>query len=362
MRVFLVSILAATAVLLLSGYAAAPDPPAAPPEARAPAGVTTFPRARKIKVPSAFRAEVYARGLTHPTAMAFGPNGLLYVTEDTGLVVVARPNSTRPRVFARNFPTPLGLAWKDDLLFVSAQGRIERMRLQSAKPVGRRRIVTGLPFDRHQQNNIVVRAGRLYFGSGSTCDVCTESDRRSATILSIRPDGSGLRVVARGLRNPYGVAVNPATGKLFASVNGQDNISSTEPAEMLVRIESGAKYGWPTCRPSWSRKRMVGSCAGVTRPIAYLEPHSAAGSIAFPEGTVFPSGFRSGVFVALWGQYYSTRWGRKVKFVSLPSRRVRQFASGFAHPLALTFDAEGALLVADWGRGTIYRIQARGKP
>jgi glucose/arabinose dehydrogenase len=39
---------------------------------------------------------------------------------------------------------------------------------------------------------------------------------------------------------------------------------------------------------------------------------------------------------------------------------VTKFASGFDHPLALAVDRSGALLVADWGRGVIYRIQSRG--
>jgi hypothetical protein len=43
------------------------------------------------------------------------------------------------------------------------------------------------------------------------------------------------------------------------------------------------------------------------------------------------------------------------------ARRVSVFASGFAHPLALLVDHRGGLLIADWGRGTVYRIQARGR-
>lgn len=37
------------------------------------------------------------------------------------------------------------------------------------------------------------------------------------------------------------------------------------------------------------------------------------------------------------------------------------FADGFEHPLALAVDPLGALLVADYGRGLVYRIQAEGK-
>ena len=38
------------------------------------------------------------------------------------------------------------------------------------------------------------------------------------------------------------------------------------------------------------------------------------------------------------------------------------FASGFVHPLAVAVDARNGLLVADHGRGVVYRIQQEGKP
>jgi glucose/arabinose dehydrogenase len=350
-----------------------PEPrEAAPAVSRqaAPQPRIRFPRARRIRVPTGFRAEVYARGLTRPTAMAYGPDGRLYVTQETGEVVVVRPRSTRPLVLASGFPTPLGLAWRGRALFVSAQGRLVRLRLVGRWLSGRRAIVTHLPFGLHQQDNVVVAPnGRLLVGSGSTCNACREDDRRSAAILSVRPDGSGLRVVATGLRNPFGLALHPKTKRLYVSVNGRDDLptpDSPEPAELLVRIEPGAHYGWPECWPSARRKRLVGDCDGVEQPVAYLEPHSSADGFAFYTGDTFPARFRHAIFIALWGQYESRRYGRRVDLVTLSedgSRgRVRPFARGFEHPLAVVVDPRGALLVADWGRGTIYRIQARGAP
>ena len=339
---------------------------AVPKPAPEPETAAALPRATAITVPSAFRAEIYARGLNHPTAMAFGPDGRLYVTEDVGKVVRVGPGTRRPGVMLSGLPTPLGLAWIGHRLFVSEQGRLDRFTLASGRLGGRHPLIRGLPYGRHQQDNVVVGPdGRLYFGSGSTCDACTESDRRSAAVLSIKPDGTGFRIVARGLRNPYGLAFRPGTNRLFATVNGRDdlpNASAPEPAEMLVRVQQGAFYGWPACWPSWLQKRMRGPCTGVTRPVAYLETHSSADGIAFATGTAFPEKYRAGAFVALWGQYLSHAHGRRVVFVALPSGRVTRFAGGFAHPLALAFDGKGALLVADWERGTIYRIQRRGTP
>jgi glucose/arabinose dehydrogenase len=304
--------------------------------------------ATAIHVPAGYHATVYARGLDHPTAMAFGPDARLYVTEDVGNVVTVAKAGARPAPFAGALRTPLGLAWKGSTLYVSEMGRMEAFGLHG----GRRVVVRNLPFGRHQQDAIVVgRDGRLYFGSGSTCDACREKSRLSAAILSVLPSGKGLRVVASGLRNPYGLVADPRTGRLYASVNGQDELGQNEPAEMVVAVRSGANYGWPRCWPSWATKGLSGSCAGVTPPIAYLQPHSSADGTAYWNGSLY---------VAEWGEYLSHAHGRRVvRFTLSPAGKagpVTTFATGLPHPLALTPAADGSLLLADWQLGTIYRI------
>jgi glucose/arabinose dehydrogenase len=306
---------------------------AGPPEPR-------FPRARGIEVPAGFRAEVYARGLRQPTALAWGPRGRLYAAENGGRVVLVRPDDRRPRTVADGFEVPLGLTWFRGHLYVSAQGTLYR----DGEP-----IVTGLPHGLHQQDNVVPGPdGRLYFGSGSTCNACVEKDPRSAAILSVKRDGSDLRVVATGLRNPFGLLWHEGT--LYASVNGRDDLGEWNPAEMVVRVESGADYGWPGCWPDWATKRLAGpECRGVAEPFAYLEPHSSADGMAV---------WRGDLYVAQWGEYDDDLHGRRVVRVDLETGRVRRFADGFVHPLALAVDRWGALLVADWETGVIYRIRA----
>jgi glucose/arabinose dehydrogenase len=328
------------------------------------AALAPVPGTAAIRVPPGFAASVYTRGLSEPTAMAFGPDGRVYVAQNGG-TVVAIGASRRPVRFASRFPVPLGLAWLGRTLYVSRSGGVDSVRLAGTAAVGRRVVVSRLPFKEHQQDNLVVGSdGRLYLGSGSTCDVCVERDRRSAAILSFRPDGSDRRVVATGLRNPYGLAVQPSTGRLFASVNGQDKLGDGEPAESIVEVRRGRFYGWPRCWPSFAGLRLVGSCAGVAAPVAYLEPHSSADGMAFYTGSSFPDAYRGDLFVAEWGEYLSKRHGRKL--VHLPfdahghplARRATTFATGFDHPLAVAVDPQtGDLLVADWGRGTIYAIR-----
>jgi glucose/arabinose dehydrogenase len=335
-----------------AGTSSAPATPHAPLE-----------RAAGIAVPAGFRAEVYARGLVRPTAMAFSPAGRLYVTQEGGAVVRVAPGSSHQVVVARGFHTPLGLAFVGRRLFVSAQGTLWSVSGGRRKPV-----VSHLPFGLHQQDNVVFHGGRLFFGSGSTCNACRERSRLSAAVLSVRPDGRGLRVVARGLRNPYGLALQPRTGRLFASVNGRDDLGDREPAEAVVQIRQGRSFGWPACWPSASRLRLAGRCRGATPPAAYLEPHASADGLVFYAGRSFPASYRGDLFVAEWGTYFGHAHGRRVVRVALDPRgngaraRVTAFASGFSHPLAVAVDARGGLLVADYGRGVIYRIQAAGRP
>jgi glucose/arabinose dehydrogenase len=304
-----------------------------------------------LTLPDGFAAELYATGLKRPTALAFGPDGLLYATQESGEVVAVGPGSSKPRVLARGFRTPLGLTWVGRTLYVSAQGYVSRLVVRGKQVSSTNQIVRGLPFGRHQQDTIALgRDGRLYLGSGSTCDACREKDRRSGAILSFRPDGSDLRVVATGLRNPYGLAFD-RSGRLYVSVNARDDLGDTEPAETVVVIKPGADYGWPACWASWKLRRLQGSCQGVTAPFAYLEPHSSADSLAF---------WRGSLYVVEWGQYLSERWGRKLVRVDLATGRATTFADGFVHPLGLAVETRaGGLLVGDWGRGVIYRIRKR---
>lgn len=333
--------------------------------------IGAFPAAPDIKVPFGFDAQVYARGLKDPTAMAFGPDGRLYVAEQGGEIVTVAPDSSSPVLFAAGYPTPLGLAWLGHSLFVSAQGQLDSIQLVNGAAAARRTILSGLPYGEHQQDGVAVAPdGRLYIGSGSTCDACAETSSESAAILTVNPDGTGLQVVASGLRNPYGLAVQPSTGQLYADVNGQDNLGSAsdpEPADMLVAVKAGAQYGWPRCWPDARLLDLQGQCQGVTPPAAYLAPHAAPAGMSFYGGTTYPSSYQGNLFIAEWGSNfpYGNTGHVVVRVVlgvngSAPISRVSVFASGFQHPIGVVNGPGGALLVADSGTGVIYRIQASG--
>ncbi|TME45458.1 MAG: hypothetical protein E6I56_09200 [Chloroflexi bacterium] len=321
-----------------------------------------LPGASGISVPAGFSAYIYARGLGAATAMAFGPDGRLYVTTAGGsLEMVASPGAG-PRVLVSGLPTALGLAWRANDLFVSVRGSIRAYHLSNGALTGGGSVVRGLPVNRHQNDWILpMPDGSFLVGLGSTCDVCVESDPRSAAVLRFRSDWSYAGVVVRGSRNPYGLALRPSTGEAYVTINGQDNLGS-QPADQLLRVVDGEDAGWPRCWPAYSDGSLHGNCGGVAPPVAVFIPHSSADGIAFNDGTEFGDAYADNAFVTEWGTNLGGPVGRRVERVvlsGLPGAEhgaVTDFATGFSHPLAIIEAPDGGLLVGDYGTGQVIEI------
>lgn len=310
-----------------------------------------------LQIPSGFYAGVFASGLPAPTAMALGPDGRLYVAEGGGQVVAIGPAGTS--TIASGFATPLGLAWHGKTLYVSSTSEVSKLFPRKGyRSFWRKTIITGLPTGRHQNDGIAFHGTWMYVGVGSTCNACAESDPRSATIMRFHLDGSHAQVFARGLRNPYGLAFRPGTSKLYATDNGRDDYGNSVPDELNL-IVKGGHYGWPDC---WGRGGGT-KCGGTRAPVALLAPHSSSDGIAFYTGKTYPRSYRGDAFVAQWGDTVnSLGTGHMVVRVHFDGSHatVSTFAGGLSHPLAVAIGRGGALLVADNGTGTIWRIQARG--
>jgi glucose/arabinose dehydrogenase len=56
--------------------------------------------------------------------------------------------------------------------------------------------------------------GWLYVGVGAPCNVCESADKRVASILRMRPDGSGMEVYASGVRNSVGFDWQPQSQEM----------------------------------------------------------------------------------------------------------------------------------------------------
>lgn len=230
-----------------------------------------------------------------------------------------------------------------------------------------------------------VRTGAFVpFGTETTPgQVIRGSTKASGAILRCDPDGSGLEVVAWGLRNPYGIAF-AADGRLYATEHGMDSRSQRHIVadyDDLYRIEEGAWYGWPDFASGMRLDDRRWGDGGQGRepvlaefpdpepamPLASFAPHAGANGIAISQDEIF--GFEGQAFVALFGDLapittprLATPVGFKVVRVDLESRQIIDFAinriggpasklphDGFERPSHCVFGPDGALYVTDFG-------------
>jgi glucose/arabinose dehydrogenase len=272
---------------------------------------------------------------------------------------------------------PHGLAFDRGDLLVAETGRLSRFRYD----VATRRasepgiVVPDLPRGAHHWTRSVAVGpdGLLYVAVGSSCDACREADPRRAAITRYAPDGTGEHIVARGLRNPVGLAFQPGTGALWTTVNERDWGGLGAPPDFVTDVRPGARYGWPDCYAVHGRvvpdpERLdPRGCTGVTRPAMEVAPHAAPLGLVFYEGRQFPAEFRGDLFVA----YHGSRpglptSGYKVVRVRLAGGRVtavEDFVTGWrdgdrvhGRPVDLAVGADGALYISDDHGGRIYRV------
>lgn len=282
--------------------------PTPTPEPTVPAEVVI--EADGITLPPGFSIIRYA-DLGRPTALTFDAQGRLWAANFIGEIWVLQDDDGDGRAetrtqFAFGFDQPVGVAIDPDNgdVYVSQSGKITIARDTTGDLVADEyeSIVSGLPYSLHKNNNLEFGPdGWLYMGVGSTCNVCVESDARSATIMRFDPVTGAGEVVASGLRNAFDLAFHPQTGELFATENGRDDLGEFEPLEELNHIRFGQNYGWPEC---WDRFSGSG-CAGTTMAIGFFQARSSVNGLTFYRGDRFPAAYRDNVlFATVFGSWF----------------------------------------------------------
>lgn len=241
------------------------------------------------------------------------------------------------------------------------------------------------PWNNHWTRNVIATpdGAQLYVTVGSATDVNAAGNEQPerAAIWTLRPDGSGKRLYATGLRNPVGLAIDPATGDLWATVNERDSIGADTPPDYLTRVVDGAFYGWPYVYfgtypdPTWSRKDpdAVAAAAEQARvPDLALGGHSVPLGLLFYQGKAFPSRYRNGAFVARRaGVGRPSFIGPDVVFLPFadgsPTGEIEPFLTGFVaddakgtvrgRAVGLAELPDGSLLVADDAANIVWRVR-----
>ncbi len=341
-----------------------------------------------MRLPPGFRIERLA-SVPSARGMAWSPAGTLFVGSRSGevwaLTGYGRGALTRHRL-ATGLEQPVGVAFRDGDLYVSAVSRILRLRdiePRLVAPPAAEVVSAAYPADRAHGWKFIAFGpdGLLYVPVGAPCNICAPDPERYAVItrLDVRRPGAVPEVVARGVRNSVGFDWHPRTRELWFTDNGRDQMGDDNPPDELNRLptgRAGAHFGFPFCHggtlpdPDFGG---VGRCADALAPAARLDAHGAALGMRFYTGTQFPPAWRGRIFMAQHGSWNRSRKsGYRVLTATLDAqgrvRDVRPFASGWldektqqawGRPADVSVAPDGALLVSDDYAGAIWRISYR---
>jgi len=287
--------------------------------------------------------ETRAKGLDHPWALAFLPDGRLLVTERPGRMRViatdgrlSPPLAGVPKVFAS------GQGGLHDVVLDRSYAQNRVIYFCYAEPAngGARTALARAKFtdaDTPRLDDVQVifrQEGPLSGGNHFGCRIVQTPDdnlfpttgdhfgprdqaqnlgNHLGKLIRIRPDGSvppdnpfigraGAKpeIWSYGHRNPQGLALHPTTGKLWEQEHGPRG------GDEINIIEKGKNYGWPVIGYGidYSGARIHDNTRkdGMEQPVWYWVPSIAPSGMAFYTGNLFPA-WRGNLFVgALAGQ------------------------------------------------------------
>lgn len=336
----------------------------------------------EVEVPAGFSVSVFAEGLNGPRFMAVGPDGILYAADRMSDRIVALPDEDGDgraddiRVFADNVGRPHSLVYHEGAWYVGIPSGV--LRLEDSNGDGtadRRETIDGdIPSSGIHSTRTVLFLpdGRMVLSVGSSCNSCVEEDeRRAAIVIYDELQADAERLLATGLRNAVGLAIQPTTGDLWATNNGRDLMGDDIPPDTLHRVTPDTDYGWPFCHGGVPDPDLGGDtpCAGVPEPELKIQAHSAPLGLTFYDARQFPEEYRGDLFMAYHGSWNrSVPTGYKVVRVPFENGEIAgdavDFATGWlqpgeevlGRPVDVTVGGDGALYVSDDRGGFIYRI------
>ncbi len=341
----------------------------------------------------AVRVVTFARGLEHPWALAFLPDGRMLVSERPGrLRIVGRdgrlslPLAGLPKIYARDSAGLLDIALDPDfrrnrLVYLAyaegddnaaglalGRGVLEGDRIRNFRVIFRQR-----PKARSSGGfgaRIVFGPdGHLFLTIGDLLEKHRAQDfsAQRGHVIRIARDGTVPRsnpllgspeywpeTWSVGHRNPQGAALHPVTRELWLVDHGEAG------GDELNLVEAGKNYGWPVI--SYSREYGSGAkigfgthMDGLEQPIRHWTPAVAPSGMAFYTGNRFTQWQGNLLIGALAGRALIrleldgrriVREERMLRELGERIRDVRQGPDGFVY------------LLTDSPRGRILRLEA----
>jgi glucose/arabinose dehydrogenase len=365
------------------------------------AAAQTPPPLERLKLPAGFRISVFAENVRGARSLARGDKGTIFVGSRAGNgavhAVIDRNDdgvADEVKVVATGLRQPNGVAFRDGALYVAEATRVIRYDAIESKldaPPAPAVVVDGFPVrgGSHSWKYLAFGPdGWLYVPVGAPCNICEAeivAEPRFASILRLKPDGTGAEIFAQGVRNTVGFDWHPETRELWFTDNGRDEMGDDVPHDELnVAPKAGLHFGYPYCHqgnvadPTYGPKR---PCSAFEPPARQMGPHVAAIGMKFYTGAMFPAEYRNAIFIAQHGSWNRSEpigyrvmvakvTGRKVTSVEpfvegflqgvrgTPSQN-RATGNAFGRPVDVLVMPDGALLISDDEGHRIFRVTYR---
>ncbi len=336
-------------------------------------------------VPANFVDETIVTGLSSPTAMAFAPDGRLFVAQQGGQLRVVKNGSLLTTPFTTVTTTSSG---ERGLLGVTfdpafATNNFVYVYYTATSPAVHNRLsrftangdvaVTGSETILLELNNLTTatnhNGGALHFGPDGKLYIAvgenaTGSNAQSMSnllgkMLRINKDGSiptdnpffasasgqNRLIWALGLRNPFTFAFQPGSNRMF--INDVGGGSWEEINDGIA----GSNYGWPTTEgpttnPSFRSPLFAyGHGSSGTTGCAIT-----GGAFYNPSSVVFPSSYVGKYFFA----DYCSNW---IRVLDPATNTASAFATNASAPVDLRVHTDGALYYLARGAGAVGRIR-----
>ncbi|MEO8986276.1 MAG: PQQ-dependent sugar dehydrogenase [Rhodanobacter sp.] len=339
------------------------------------------PALDQLTLPAGFHVAVYSAQVPNARAMTLGARGTVFVGSAGAGKVYALTDANgdgvaeRVRVVASGLKLPMGVAFRDGDLYVSAVSRIVVLRdieNHLDDPPKPEVITDKLTRETHHGGKFIAFGpdGKLYVPVGAPCNICDPAPDHGK-LLRMDADGSHWQDVALGIRNSVGFDWQPGTGELWFTDNGRDLMGDDVPSDELNRItRRGEHFGYPYCHQGDVPDPEFGvgkSCKDYTSPVLKLGAHVAALGMRFYTGEQFPAAYRGAALIAEHGSWNrSSKSGYRVMAVRLRGSKVLGYTplvTGFEHnekawgrPVDVQPLPDGSVLVSDDLAGAIYRV------
>ena len=347
-----------------------------------------------------YTVSLFATGLENSRLTRVAPNGDLFVAEsDPGRIRVVRAGKGSPKaevveIYATGLRRPFGIAFfplgaNPEFVYVANTDSVVRYPYKPGdlKARGPQEVIvaelpggSNLRGGGHWTRDIAfsLDGRKMYVSVGSYSNVgdpdTDPRDAGRATVLEFNPDGSGRRTYVSGIRNAVGLAVQPQTGQLWASVNERDGLGDNLVPDYITSLNDGDFFGWPWFYMGGHQDpRHAGKHpelkSRVRTPDVLLQPHSASLQMVFYTADAFAPEHRNSIYAAFHGSWNRTlRTGYKVVRVPMQDGKAtgeyEDFLTGFVtpegqvwgRPVGVAVGSDGALLVSDDATNSIWRV------